>query len=142
MGRAKIPLTPPPIGQVHVSRLSEGGILLKHLTDSAAYRHLPLISPDLHQVLTGHIRSTQFPITRGTYQGCPRSPLLFALSLEPLTQAIHQSSTFTPISIEGNLQYISLDADNMLLPIDNVNCLQCVLDIFNHFSSISGCKIN
>lgn len=40
------------------------------------------------QIMVNDLRSDDFLISRGTRQGCPLSPILFALSLEPLAEAI------------------------------------------------------
>lgn len=66
-------------------------------------------------VLTGTYQSQAFSLHRGTRQGCPLSPLLFALSLEPLAQSIRESSSISPITIDQSKHYISLYADDCLL---------------------------
>lgn len=42
------------------------------------------------QLLVNNLRSDNFALTSRTCQGCPLSPILFALSLEPLAETIHQ----------------------------------------------------
>lgn len=66
-------------------------------------------------VQTGHLISQQFSLERGTRQGCPLSPMLFALSLEPLAQAVRQSPSIKPIYINNTHHHISLYADDIIL---------------------------
>uniref|UniRef100_A0A8C1GVL0 Reverse transcriptase domain-containing protein n=1 Tax=Cyprinus carpio TaxID=7962 RepID=A0A8C1GVL0_CYPCA len=94
-------------------------------------------------VLTGIICSKQFPISRGSRQGCPLSPLLFVLSLEPLAQAVRQSVSHNPIVIHNTIHFISLYADDILLFLHNVShSLPHILSIFKDFGQVSGYKIN
>uniref|UniRef100_A0AAR2IHE3 Reverse transcriptase domain-containing protein n=1 Tax=Pygocentrus nattereri TaxID=42514 RepID=A0AAR2IHE3_PYGNA len=94
-------------------------------------------------VITGAKFSSFFPILRGSRQGCPLSPFLFAISLEPLAQAIRLSSTYSPVGILNTQHYISLYADDILLFVNNVpQTLPHLLTILDIFGSHSGYKVN
>lgn len=94
-------------------------------------------------VLTGKTSSPSFAASRGSRQGCPLSPLLFTLSLEPLAQAFRSSPTISPISIRGIHHHVSLCADDVLLYLNNpVQCIPHVLSNFESYGKLSGFRIN
>lgn len=94
-------------------------------------------------VTANNILSTPFSIYRGSRQGCPLSPLLFALSLEPLAQSIRQHPLIEPITFCNTHHHISLFADDILLYVNNaLTSIPHVLETFARFSNLSGYKIN
>lgn len=94
-------------------------------------------------VIVNNILSTPFPICRGSLQGCPLSPLLFVLSLEPLAQSIRQHPYIKPITFCNTHHHISLFADDILLYVKNaLFSISHILETFAQFSVLSGYKIN
>lgn len=94
-------------------------------------------------VHTNDISSDYFSLGRGTRQGCPLSPLLFAISIEPLSIVLRSSKFFKGIFRNGVEHKLALYADDLLLYVSNpVISIPDILSILNNFSSFSGYKLN
>lgn len=85
-------------------------------------------------VYTNDIQSPSFPLQHGTRQGCPLSPLLFNLAIEPLAIWLCSHIGFEGISRHGLVHKLSLYADDLLLYISNPTAsLPPILDILDKF---------
>ena len=93
-------------------------------------------------VRTNNDYSDHFPLKRGTRQGCPLSPLLFAIAIEPLAVAL-RSSQIPGISRGGVEHKVSLYADDLLLFVSDLDrAFPLVLNLLEEFGQISGYKLN
>lgn len=102
-----------------------------------------LYASPVASVNTNGIKSSLFNLHRGTRQGCPLSPLLFALAVEPLAIWLRSENRFEGITRHGQLHKLSFYADDLLLYISNpASSIPIILDIFKKFGKYSGYKLN
>lgn len=84
-----------------------------------------------------------FRLYRSTRQGCPLSPLLFALAIEPLSITLRSNSAITGIVRNCVELKVSLYADDLLLYVSNLSVsIPAALATFQSFGQISGYKLN
>uniref|UniRef100_A0A8C7WVH9 Reverse transcriptase domain-containing protein n=1 Tax=Oryzias sinensis TaxID=183150 RepID=A0A8C7WVH9_9TELE len=93
-------------------------------------------------VRTNKQTSNRFFLGRGTRHGCPLSPSLFAIFIEPLAAAIRQNESIKGIKTKHSHHKISLYADDILLFLSNLHSVNETATIINEFSSISDYSIN
>jgi len=90
----------------------------------------------------GQISST-FPLSRSSRQGCPLSPALFVLAIEPLAEAIRQDPDIKGFQVGQAVHKINLLADDVILYLkDPDNSLSKLQTVLNTYSSVSGYKVN
>ena len=107
-----------------------------------SYIRLLYTSPKA-SVITNRLASQLFPLSRGTRQGCPLSPLLFALAIEPLLIKLRTSHIIHGLHRMGVEHRISLYADDLLVYIsDPVSCVPNVVEMLRVFGLFSGYKLN
>lgn len=87
--------------------------------------------------------SDQFIIQRGTKQGDPLSPQLFALCIEPLAEQIRTNRQIKGVTIEEIEHKIALYADDVILYLTDVcNSLPTLMEEIRKYSLLSGYKLN
>ena len=89
-------------------------------------------------IATNGITSPSFTLHQGTRQGCPLSPSLFAIFIEPLAAAIRQNSKIKGIHTNNSQHKVSLYADDLLLYLQTPpTSLKETFNIIKDFSKIS-----
>ena len=97
--------------------------------------------PTANIILNGE-KLKAFPLTSGTGQGYPLSPLLFNIVLEVLATAIREEKEIKGIHI-GKEVKLSLFADDMILYIENPkDATRKLIEVINEFGKVAGYKIN
>ena len=87
--------------------------------------------------------SDSFLLERSSRQGCPISPILFAIFIEPLAQCIRQHNSIKGIVMPAGEQKLALFADDILLFLSSpTESLPALMSVLEEYGSYSGYKIN
>lgn len=86
--------------------------------------------------------SPSFQLFRSTRQGCPVSPVIFILPLEPLVCAIRANQNITGISLFEHVFKTSLHADDISQTLSNpVYLIPQLLPLINVFGNFLDTKL-
>ena len=97
--------------------------------------------PTANIIISGE-KLKAFPLTSGTRQGCPLSPLLFNIILEVLATAIREEKEIKGIQIRKEVK-LPLFVDDMILYIENPkDSIRKLLELISEFIKVAGYKIN
>uniref|UniRef100_A0A3B4X097 Reverse transcriptase domain-containing protein n=1 Tax=Seriola lalandi dorsalis TaxID=1841481 RepID=A0A3B4X097_SERLL len=109
------------------------------------YQKWRYFKPSIPYKITRLLGQTAFlsNTIRGRRQGCPSSPLLFAIAIEPLAIAICSDTSIAGIKFGTSEHKLSLYADDLLLYIsDPYTSVPPLLKCLKEYSAVSGYKLN
>ena len=91
-------------------------------------------------------QSTPFPVTRSVRQGCPLSPILYILTLEPFLRKLRGGATGPRlqgvVSAEGVRTTDSEYADDVTAYVSSIKDIQHVAEAVDQFNRVTGAQIN
>uniref|UniRef100_A0A8C5QP47 Reverse transcriptase domain-containing protein n=1 Tax=Leptobrachium leishanense TaxID=445787 RepID=A0A8C5QP47_9ANUR len=95
------------------------------------------------QILLPGAEPIPFMISNGTRQGCPLSPALFALYLEPLLQHIRMNPGIQGLTVRSESFKVPAYADDILLSLSHpLESLPQLFKTLDEYARLSGYKIN
>lgn len=86
--------------------------------------------------------SEKVQIQNGTRQGCPLSPLLFILTLEPFIRTINLNTAIRGFTVRDREFKLAAYADDLLFFLTNPNSIPNLLREFSLYGFLSNLKIN
>jgi len=87
--------------------------------------------------------SNQITLERGTRQGCPISPILFVLFIEPLNQWIRQNDKIIGIEMGTGVHKVAAFADDILVYLKQpTQSFPELMSLLETYGSFSGYKVN
>lgn len=120
----------------------------------ATLRHIGLGDKMLNWVTAAYLNPTAgvrangvvskiFPITNGTRQGCPLSPLLFALSLEPFLCHVRLNPDISGVETDREQFKVSAYADDLMFSLTKpITSLPNLMKEFHTYRQLANLKIN
>ncbi|KAM7282189.1 hypothetical protein ISCGN_002339 [Ixodes scapularis] len=95
------------------------------------------------RLLINGVKGARIPIGRSVRQGCPLSPILFALQLEPLCRAISEDQSISGLQLgDGKDVSVLAFADDVAIICSSKKQVEAVLQHVDVYTAASGAEIN
>ena len=93
-------------------------------------------------ICNGHI-SEPFGLSRGVRQGCPLSPILYILAIEPLAAAIRADKRIRGLKLPAGVEVkLSMYADDATLILSDDRSIVKCFQLVNRYERASGASLN